>query len=119
MAMIGNNAAAILRAGHYKLTANFISVNGQLWMWGNSSHVIPIDPSLKDDNGERPKTSKQGHCKIFAPHRVKAGVALTTNHRPILKIACGAWHAAAITGMPGITIEQLKVVNFHFLQLTR
>ncbi|PIK61300.1 putative X-linked retinitis pigmentosa GTPase regulator-like, partial [Apostichopus japonicus] len=52
--------------------------SGQLYLWGKNSHVIP--------------DSKES-LSHFHPSLVEC-------HHPVSKLACGAWHAAAVTGYP-------------------
>ena len=58
-----------------------VSVDGTLHMWGRSSHVIYAD--------------KPPSWRVWRPQRVAIGSCR------IRRIACGAWHVLAVTGIPG------------------
>ncbi|XP_033108843.1 uncharacterized protein LOC117110299 isoform X2 [Anneissia japonica] len=57
-----------------------LTENGQLYMWGKNSQVIP----LKDES----KSS------LYVPERVDIG------EKRLRLLACGSWHAIAVTGVP-------------------
>ena len=92
---------------------SLFSVSGQLWMWGSSSHVIPPSDPHK-------VPSKQGtHWKVFLPQRVACGVGVGLGDgaelRPVLALACGAWHATAVTGMPGMVLTSSVYFDIYHL----
>jgi hypothetical protein len=60
------------------------SENGNLFLWGKNSHVIRPD--------------KPSNSKFWLPFHINRGLI------PLRAVVCGAWHAAAITGCPGISI---------------
>ncbi|XP_071511388.1 secretion-regulating guanine nucleotide exchange factor-like [Diadema antillarum] len=57
--------------------------DGSLFMWGKSSHVI--------------ESSQPSSRKVFQP------VQIPFQGRSVAMVACGAWHAAALTGKPGLS----------------
>lgn len=63
------------------------TVDGRIYMWGKNCHVM---------NARQPSS-----FSYFEP------VAIQT-HYTIGKLACGVWHAVAITGKPGEICMLLK-----------
>lgn len=55
---------------------------GSLYVWGKNSHVIRPD--------------KPSNAKFWLPFHINKG------QRPIQAAFCGAWHAVALTGFPGM-----------------
>lgn len=62
----------------------YLTESGALYIWGKGSHVINTTQGM----------SSNCHCPQL----------LSSDSSPVLDVFCGAWHAAAITGKPGVYI---------------